>query len=75
MTISEKLRQQVTAQANYRCEYCNTSSRLTGTLLVMEHILPRLQAIKRRNAEVVLTDHAEGSIYLLPGLLKKSMLF
>ncbi len=41
MTISEKLRQQVTAQANYRCEYCKTSSRLTGTPLVMEHILPR----------------------------------
>ncbi len=41
MTISEKLRQQVIVQADYRCEYCKTSSRLTGIPLVMEHILPR----------------------------------
>jgi hypothetical protein len=41
VTISEKLRQQVISQADYRCEYCKTSSRLTGIPLVMEHILPR----------------------------------
>ena len=41
MTISEKLRRQVILEADYRCEYCKTSSRLTGTPPVMEHILPR----------------------------------
>jgi hypothetical protein len=41
MTISEVLRRQVIEEADYRCEYCKTSSRLTGTPLIMEHILPR----------------------------------
>lgn len=41
MTISERLRQEIIAAADYRCEYCKSSSRLTGTPLVMEHILPR----------------------------------
>jgi HNH endonuclease len=41
VTISDKLRQQIIVAADYRCEYCKTSSRLTGTLLVMEHVLPR----------------------------------
>jgi hypothetical protein len=41
MTISEIIRQQVISEADYRCEYCKTSSRLTGTPLIMDHILPR----------------------------------
>ncbi|MBD2014869.1 hypothetical protein H6F96_12935 [Microcoleus sp. FACHB-53] len=41
MTISEKLRQQVIVAADYGSEYCKTSSRLTETPPVMEHILPR----------------------------------
>ncbi len=41
MSIPHSLRQQVIQTANYRCEYCRTSSKLTGTPLVMEHILPR----------------------------------
>jgi hypothetical protein len=41
MTISEGLRRQIIEEANHRCEYCQTSSRLTGIPLVMEHILPR----------------------------------
>jgi 5-methylcytosine-specific restriction endonuclease McrA len=41
VTISAQLRQQIIAAADYRCEYCKSSSRLTGTPLVMEHILPR----------------------------------
>ncbi len=41
MSISDSLRQQVIEEAKYRCEYCQTSSRLTGMPLVMEHILPR----------------------------------
>jgi 5-methylcytosine-specific restriction endonuclease McrA len=41
VTIPEKLRQQVIALADFRCQYCKTSARLTGTLLIMEHILPR----------------------------------
>ena len=30
MAISDSIRQQVRAEANYRCEYCKTSSRLIG---------------------------------------------
>ncbi|KPQ31938.1 MAG: HNH endonuclease [Phormidesmis priestleyi Ana] len=41
MSISGNLRQQVISAANARCEYCQTSSRVTGTPLVMEHILPK----------------------------------
>jgi HNH endonuclease len=41
VTISAQLRQQIIAAADYRCEYCKSSSRLTGTPLVMEHIFPR----------------------------------
>lgn len=41
MTISDSLRRQVVEEANYRCEYCKTSARLTGMPLVMEHIFPR----------------------------------
>ena len=41
MTIDRTIRQQVTEAANYRCEYCKSSARLTGIPLVMEHILPR----------------------------------
>jgi hypothetical protein len=41
VTISAKLCQQIITTADHRCEYCKSSSRLTGTPLVMEHILPR----------------------------------
>jgi hypothetical protein len=41
MTISDALRRQVIADANYCCEYCKSPSRLTGMPLVMEHFLPR----------------------------------
>ena len=41
MSIPESLRQQVIAASSYRCEYCQTPSQVTGTPLVMEHILPR----------------------------------
>lgn len=39
--IPKAVRQQVLIEANYRCEYCRTSSRLIGMPLVMDHILPR----------------------------------
>ena len=39
-SISKSFRQQVINEAGYRCEYCRTSSRLTGMPLVMDHILP-----------------------------------
>lgn len=41
MAISETNRSKVITQANYRCEYCQTNSRLIGMPLVMEHILPK----------------------------------
>ncbi|WP_293052052.1 MULTISPECIES: HNH endonuclease signature motif containing protein [unclassified Moorena] len=43
MTISVELRRRVIQEANFRCEYCKTSSQLTGTPLVMDHIWPRSQ--------------------------------
>jgi len=41
MTISELLRRQVIEEASHRCEYCKTSSRLTGMPLIMDHVFPR----------------------------------
>ncbi|MEM9264380.1 MAG: HNH endonuclease [Cyanobacteria bacterium P01_F01_bin.13] len=41
MSISKTLGQQIIAEANYRCEYCQTSSRLIGKPLGMKHILPK----------------------------------
>jgi hypothetical protein len=41
VSISEKLRRLIIAEADSRCEYCRTSARLTGIPLIMEHILPR----------------------------------
>ncbi len=32
---------QIILNAQYRCEYCKTSSKLTGMPLTMEHIIPR----------------------------------
>lgn len=43
MSISDNLRRQIIEEAKHRCEYCKTSSQLTGTPLVMEHIFPRSQ--------------------------------
>lgn len=40
-TISRQPRQQVYAEADYRCEYCRTSARLIGMPLVIDHILPQ----------------------------------
>ncbi|MFB2836652.1 HNH endonuclease [Floridanema evergladense] len=36
--ISETLKQQIWAEAGYRCEYCRTSARLVGMPLVIDHI-------------------------------------
>jgi 5-methylcytosine-specific restriction endonuclease McrA len=41
MAISALVRQQVINNAQYRCEYCKTSSKLTGMPLTMEHIQPQ----------------------------------
>ena len=41
MSISDSCKQRVLAEADYRCEYCKASSRVTGMPLTMEHILPR----------------------------------
>lgn len=38
--ISETLKLQIWAEADYRCEYCRTSARLTGMPLVIDHIIP-----------------------------------
>lgn len=39
-SISKYIRQQVIKEAGDRCEYCRTSSHLTGMPLVMDHIIP-----------------------------------
>jgi HNH endonuclease len=41
VSISLQVRQQIISNAGYRCEYCKTSSKLTGIPLTMEHIQPR----------------------------------
>lgn len=41
-SISKTLRQQIIKKAGHRCEYCLTSSRLTGMPLVMDHIIPQV---------------------------------
>jgi HNH endonuclease len=41
VAISPQIRQQVIGNAQYRCEYCKTSSQLTGMPLTMEHIQPQ----------------------------------
>ena len=40
-SISQKIRQQVWAEAGYRCEYCRTSARLIGMPLTIDHIKPQ----------------------------------
>jgi 5-methylcytosine-specific restriction endonuclease McrA len=39
-SISETLRQQVSAEAGHCCEYCRTCRRIIGMPLVMDHIIP-----------------------------------
>jgi hypothetical protein len=41
MAISDRLRQQVMIAADYRCEYCKASARITGTPLVIDHVFPQ----------------------------------
>jgi HNH endonuclease len=41
MAIPALVRQRVINNAQYRCEYCKTSSKLTGMPLTMEHIQPQ----------------------------------
>ncbi len=38
--ISPEAREQIAANANYRCEYCQTSQRISGAQMNIEHILP-----------------------------------
>lgn len=39
-TLSEARRQQVFGRAHHRCEYCQTSRRLIGMPLIIDHIVP-----------------------------------
>jgi len=43
MTVSTRLRQQVAAQARYRCGYCQTQEEVSGIPLTIEHIEPKAQ--------------------------------
>ena len=40
-SIPKKVRQQVSAEAGHRCEYCRTSRLVIGIPLVMDHIIPQ----------------------------------
>ena len=39
--ISRVLREQISTEAHHRCEYCQTSRRLIGMPLVVDHVIPR----------------------------------
>jgi HNH endonuclease len=41
MAIPEILRQQIILAADFRCEYCKSSSQITGIPLVIDHVFPR----------------------------------
>jgi hypothetical protein len=41
MSISETLRQQISAEAGHCCEYCRTCRRIIGMPLVIDHIIPQ----------------------------------
>ena len=41
MTIGAELRRQIQDRAGHRCEYCRTSTRLTGYALEIDHIIPQ----------------------------------
>ncbi|MDM8557392.1 HNH endonuclease [Candidatus Parabeggiatoa sp. HSG14] len=43
MSISETLRQQVSAEAGHCCEYCRTCRRIIGMPLVIDHIIPQVK--------------------------------
>ncbi len=40
-SIPRTVRQQVSAEADHRCEYCRTSRRLIGMPLVIDHVVPQ----------------------------------
>jgi hypothetical protein len=40
-SLPAELRQEVSARADHRCEYCLTSRRVIGMPLVIDHIVPR----------------------------------
>jgi 5-methylcytosine-specific restriction endonuclease McrA len=42
MSRAPELRQQVSARAGFRCEYCRTWQRVIGMPLVVDHIVPRV---------------------------------
>ncbi len=42
-SISETLRQQVSAESGYCCEYCRTCRRIIGMPLVIVHIIPQIK--------------------------------
>jgi hypothetical protein len=39
--ISRVLPEQISTEAHHRCEYCQTSRRLIGIPLVVDHVIPR----------------------------------
>ena len=39
--LSKEIRQQVWKRAGFRCEYCQSSMRLTGMPLVIDHVQPK----------------------------------
>jgi HNH endonuclease len=41
MKISEQLRRQIMINADYHCEYCKTSAKITGTPLLIDPVFPR----------------------------------
>jgi hypothetical protein len=44
--VSKALRERVSKQARYRCGYCLTSQKITGTQMDVEHIIPEARGGK-----------------------------
>ena len=49
--VGKALREQVAREARYRCGYCLTSARVTGTRMEIDHIIPESLGGAHRRGE------------------------
>ena len=70
MAISERVRSEVLARADYRCEYCRSYSRLVGMPLVVEHILPKASGggdnFENLAATIIVVTNLKAQKLMLP---------
>lgn len=41
MSISNELKQAIRERANYLCEYCHSSERLSANRFTVDHVIPK----------------------------------